>query len=52
MLFIELFLLLLFDPNLVFQFFYRNYLVLVLNCSCNLSNEGLKCRCSDMVTTF
>ena len=50
MLFIELFLLVMFDANLVFQFCYCNNVVLVLNCFCNLSNEGLKC-CSDIVTT-
>ena len=52
MLFIELFLLLIFDAHLVFQFFYRNNLVLVLTCFCNVSIEGLKCRCSDIVTIF
>ena len=49
---IELFLLLMFNGNLVFQFCYRNNLVLVLTCFYNLSNEGLECRCSDIVTTF
>ena len=52
MLFIEVFLPLMFDANLVFQFCYRNNLVLVLPCFCYLSNEGLKCRCSDIATTF
>ena len=41
MLFIELFLLLIFDADLVFQFCYRNNLVLILPCFCHLSNEGL-----------